>query len=118
MASSVPYDPYLPSSGQGSTPAAGGRSADPRIANIQGQLDNSVNVMNQNIQAMADRGERLDSLQNKTDQLAESSGQFKRSANTVRKRMWWKDTKMRICLVIGVVILIVVIVAPIATLVK
>ena len=72
--------------------------------------------MRDNINKVSERGERLDSLQDKTDNLAVSAQGFRRGANRVRKAMWWKDMKMRMCIIGGLVILvIVVIVVPIAT---
>ena len=68
--------------------------------------------MRENINKVSQRGERLDSLQDKTDNLAVSAQGFRRGANRVRKQMWWKDMKMRMCLIVGVIILIVVIVVP------
>lgn len=68
--------------------------------------------MRENINKVSQRGERLDSLQDKTDNLAVSAQGFRRGANRVRKQMWWKDMKMRVCLVIVVIILIIVIVVP------
>lgn len=70
--------------------------------------------MRDNINKVAERGERLDSIENKTDNLAISAQGFRRGANRVRKDMWWKDFKMRICLIIGVIIVLVVIIVPIA----
>jgi vesicle-associated membrane protein 4 len=68
--------------------------------------------MRENINKVSQRGERLDSLQDKTDNLAVSAQGFRRGANRVRKQMWWKDVKMRICLIVAVIILILVIVIP------
>lgn len=68
--------------------------------------------MRENINKVSERGERLDSLQDKTDNLAHSAQGFRRGANRVRKQMWWKDVKMRICLGVGIVILLVVIIVP------
>lgn len=68
--------------------------------------------MRENINKVSQRGERLDSLQDKTDNLAVSAQGFRRGANRVRKDMWWKDMKMRVCLVICVIILLVVIIVP------
>lgn len=68
--------------------------------------------MRENINKVSQRGERLDSLQDKTDNLAVSAQGFRRGANRVRKQMWWKDMKMRVCLVICIIILIIVIVVP------
>ena len=68
--------------------------------------------MRDNINKVSERGARLDSLQDKTDNLAVSAQGFRRGANRVRKQMWWKDMKMRICLVVGIIILLVVIIVP------
>jgi vesicle-associated membrane protein 4 len=69
--------------------------------------------MRDNINKVSERGERLDSLQDKTDNLAVSAQGFRRGANRVRKQMWWKDMKMRMCIIAAVIILLlVVIVVP------
>jgi vesicle-associated membrane protein 4 len=84
--------------------------------------------MRENINKVSQRGERLDSLQDKTDNLAVSAQGFRRGANRVRKQMWWKglypsqdsclransltDMKMRMCLIAGIIILLVVIIVP------
>ncbi|KAI9750955.1 MAG: long-chain fatty acid-CoA ligase [Chaenotheca gracillima] len=82
-----PYDPYIPS-GQGgaagSTPQNGGNQ---RTAALQAQIDDTVGVMRENINKVSQRGERLDSLQDKTDNLAVSAQGFRRGANRVRKQV-------------------------------
>uniref|UniRef100_A0A060TIZ2 ARAD1D42526p n=1 Tax=Blastobotrys adeninivorans TaxID=409370 RepID=A0A060TIZ2_BLAAD len=108
MASSVPYDPYIPSS---SSQETGGNN---KTAAIQAQIDDTVGIMRENINKVAERGERLDSLQDKTDNLAVSAQGFRRGANRVRKQMWWKDMRMRMCLIAGIIIVIIVIVVPVA----
>ncbi|KAI1025867.1 hypothetical protein LB503_006835 [Fusarium chuoi] len=76
------------------------------------QIDDTVGVMRDNINKVSQRGERLDALQDKTDNLAVSAQGFRRGANRVRKQMWWKDMKMRMCLIIGIIILLVIIIVP------
>lgn len=68
--------------------------------------------MRDNINKVSERGARLDSLQDKTDNLAVSAQGFRRGANRVRKQMWWKDMKMRMCLIVGIIILLIVIIVP------
>lgn len=104
--SNEPYDPYVPS---GSTSAPSGAN---KTAAIQAQIDDTVGIMRENINKVAERGERLDTLQDKTDNLAVSAQGFRRGANRVRKQMWWKDFRARMCLIGGVVILLVVIIVP------
>lgn len=70
--------------------------------------------MRENINKVAERGERLDSIENKTDNLAISAQGFRRGANRVRKDMWWKDFKMRLCIILGIIIVLIVIIVPIA----
>lgn len=68
--------------------------------------------MQQNLRATAQRGEGLNDLQNKTEQLGVNAQGFRRGANRVRKQMWLKDMKMRVCLIVGIIILLVVIIVP------
>ncbi|KAJ9488582.1 hypothetical protein VN97_g4721 [Penicillium thymicola] len=110
-ASEQPYDPYIPS-GSAGAPAATGQNGNQRTAALQAQIDDTVGVMRENINKVSQRGENLDSLQDKTDNLAVSAQGFRRGANRVRKDMWWKDMKMRVCLVICVIILLIVIIVP------
>jgi vesicle-associated membrane protein 4 len=109
MPEDAPYDPYIPA-GQGGAPAQGQGNA--RTQALQAQIDDTVGVMRENINKVSQRGERLDALQDKTDNLAVSAQGFRRGANRVRKQMWWKDMKMRMCLIAGIIILILVIVIP------
>lgn len=64
---SEPYDPYVPRAGSstgGGAPQSGGGNA--KTAAIQAQIDDTVGIMRENITKVAERGERLDSLQDKT----------------------------------------------------
>ena len=80
----------------------------PLVAGVDraGELDGDV------VTLAAQRGDRLDALQDKTDNLATSAQGFRRGANRVRKQMWWKDMKMRICIIVGIIILLIVIIVP------
>lgn len=98
---SSPYDPYIPNE------QAEGAASSPnnKTQRVQHQVDEVVNIMQDNIDQMYKRGENLNSLQNKTEDLHATSSQFRRGANQVRKRMWWKDLKWKI--IIGVTILVI-----------
>ncbi|ENH65535.1 vesicle-associated membrane protein 4 [Fusarium oxysporum f. sp. raphani 54005] len=106
----APYDPYIPSGQAGAQQQGAGGNA--RTQALQAQIDDTVGVMRDNINKVSQRGERLDALQDKTDNLAVSAQGFRRGANRVRKQMWWKDMKMRMCLIIGIIILLVIIIVP------
>ncbi|KAK4162036.1 putative synaptobrevin [Cladorrhinum sp. PSN259] len=107
--SSEPYDPYIPAGGQGGASQGAG---DARTDKLKRQIDETVDVMRKNVNKVAERGTNLDTLQNKTDDLAQSAQTFRRGANQVRKKMWWKDMKMRFWLILGIVVLLAIIIIP------
>lgn len=62
------YDPYIPSGADG-RPVGGGPSSgqgNAKTAQIQAQIDETVGVMRDNINKVNERGENLNSLQDKT----------------------------------------------------
>jgi vesicle-associated membrane protein 4 len=68
--------------------------------------------MRNNLTKVSERGENINRLQDKTDNLATSAQGFRRGANRVRKQMWWKDMKMRMCIIVGIIVLLIVIIVP------
>ena len=65
MNRSEPYDPYLPRGGS-STGAGAQTGGNAKTAAIQRQIDDTVGIMRDNITKVAERGENLNSLQDKT----------------------------------------------------
>ncbi|KAJ7868866.1 synaptobrevin-domain-containing protein [Mycena leptocephala] len=90
-----------------------GSQGNAKTAAIQAQIDDTVGIMRENITKVAERGERLDSLQDKTDNLAVSAQGFRRGANRVRKNMWWKDMKMRIIIGAAIAVIVIIIVVSV-----
>ncbi|KAJ3068750.1 hypothetical protein HDU98_008128 [Podochytrium sp. JEL0797] len=80
------------------------------VSKVQSQVNEVVNVMNENIAKVVERGENLEALQNKTEDLSNSSMQFKRGASDVRKQMWWADMKSKMILggILAVVVLVII----------
>jgi hypothetical protein len=58
----------------------------------QDQINDVVRVMRENIEKVSQRGERLDELQDKTDNLGISAQGFRRSAYRARKQQGWLST--------------------------
>ncbi|KAH7390104.1 synaptobrevin-domain-containing protein [Cadophora sp. MPI-SDFR-AT-0126] len=73
----VPYDPYM------TYPIGYSRTEA-----LQAEIDSTVGIMRESINRVSQRGDRLDSLQDKTDNLATSAQGFRRGANRVRKAQW------------------------------
>ncbi|KAJ1498541.1 hypothetical protein HMI54_005215 [Coelomomyces lativittatus] len=80
---------------------------------VQAQVDEVVGIMQNNIEKVMERGEKLESLATKTEDLQQSSLQFKKGATKVRQAMWWKDLKIKIIIAIVVIIILIIILVPI-----
>ena len=68
--------------------------------------------MKKNLESVAQRGEHIDQLQDKSENLNQSAQGFRRGANRVRKQMWWKNMKMRIWIIVGIIFLLLIIIIP------
>ncbi|KAL7746864.1 Vesicle membrane receptor protein (v-SNARE) [Sorochytrium milnesiophthora] len=80
---------------------------------VQAQVNEVVGIMQNNIEKVMERGEKLDSLATKTEDLQQSSLQFKRGATKVRKAMWWKDLKLKLMIAFVLAVILAVIIVPI-----
>ena len=62
-----------------------------RTAALQDQIGDTIAVMRENLDKVVQRGERIDSLQDKTESLSVSAEKF-RTANRARKQQGWPST--------------------------
>uniref|UniRef100_UPI0037E8F216 vesicle-associated membrane protein 8 n=1 Tax=Semicossyphus pulcher TaxID=241346 RepID=UPI0037E8F216 len=83
-------------------PAAGSAA---KLDAVQGQVNEVKVILSDNISKVLERGDRLDDLIGKTDDLQASADSFQRTSTRVARKYWWKNIKMMI--IIGVIVLIV-----------
>ncbi|XP_078072945.1 vesicle-associated membrane protein 8 [Mustelus asterias] len=81
-----------------------------KLSNLQGQVDDVRGIMSQNIEKVLERGERLDDLIIKTDDLQATADSFQKTSTKIARKMWWKNTKMIIIIVVIVVVIIILII--------
>lgn len=74
---------------------------------LQQTINDTTSMTKENMVKLSDRGEDLEELIDKSDKLTGQASQFRRGSNRVRKRMWLKDMRLRLCLAGGVVLLLV-----------
>ncbi|KAI1304856.1 hypothetical protein EDD11_005058 [Mortierella claussenii] len=74
-----------------------------RIKQVQGEIEQVKDVMVHNIERVLERGERIELLVDKTDNLNQQAYAFKKRSAVLRRAMWWKNTKLMIILT-GVII--------------
>ncbi|TDH02371.1 hypothetical protein EPR50_G00171980 [Perca flavescens] len=86
------------------SPATGSAA---KLDEVQGQVNEVKVILKDNISKVLERGDRLDDLIGKTDDLQASADSFQRTSTRVARKYWWKNIKMMI--IIGVIVLIIVI---------
>ncbi|KAL5353176.1 Vesicle membrane receptor protein (v-SNARE) [Pseudogymnoascus australis] len=69
------------------------------------EIDGATAKMQHNVDKLAQRGENLNALQDKTDNLAISAQGFNSGANRVRRSMWRSNMKWRFIVGGGLLIL-------------
>ncbi|XP_001631076.2 vesicle-associated membrane protein 7 [Nematostella vectensis] len=69
------------------------------IAKVQVELDEIRGIMVKNIDSIASRGERLELLIDKAEDLNSSSLTFKKTSRGLARAMWWKNVKITLILI-------------------
>ena len=64
------------------------------LSRAQAELAQVKDIMVQNVEQILSRGERIELLVDKTDNMASQATAFRRGARTVRRGMWWKNVKV------------------------
>lgn len=83
-------------------------SAD-KIGQVQSKIEENKNVMRDNIDRVLERGEKIELLVKKTDELGHQAFKFEKEARTLKRTMVWKRVKLYIFLVITLALVGVVI---------
>lgn len=77
---------------------------------VQGQVNEVKIILKDNINKVLERGDRLDDLIGKTDDLQATADSFQRTSTRVARKYWWKNIKMMIIIAIIVVIILILII--------
>lgn len=77
-----------------------------KIRNLQRDVDEVKTVMTQNIGKILDRGDKLDILVDKTEDLSKSSESFAKSSRRLKNKAWWENKKL--CVITVAVILAII----------
>jgi vesicle-associated membrane protein 7 len=67
--------------------------ADP-IKQAQEEIGGVKQIMVQNIEQILARGERIELLVDKTDNMSHQARAFRKRSQALRRRMWWRNTKL------------------------
>ncbi|XP_068594515.1 vesicle-associated membrane protein 8 [Brachionichthys hirsutus] len=96
-------------------------NADPELGDAEGQpqdkvqalkdqVDGVKTIMTQNVDRILARGERLDDLMDKSEDLQAGAQHFKQTSQKVARSYWWKNVKLIVVIVIIVLIIVLIII--------
>mmetsp|Transcript_14971 Transcript_14971/g.40963 ORF Transcript_14971/g.40963 Transcript_14971/m.40963 type:complete len:149 (+) Transcript_14971:2-448(+) len=77
-----------------------------KIARVKADMDDVKNVMVDNIEKVLKRGEKIELLVDKTDNLNQQSIRFKKHSSQLRQAMWWQNAKLMMC--VGAIVAVVI----------
>ncbi|XP_056147082.1 vesicle-associated membrane protein 8-like isoform X2 [Lampris incognitus] len=79
-----------------------------KVEQVQGQVNEVKVILKDNINKVLERGERLDDLIDKTDDLQATADSFQRTSTRVARKHWWKNAKMMV--IVGVIVLVIIVI--------
>lgn len=80
-----------------------------KVASVQKKVDEVKNIMVENIERVLERGEKIELLVDKTDNLRFQADKFHKTGRQLRSRMWWQSFRMKIIILVVIILLAVVI---------
>lgn len=75
-------------------------SSSDALGRLEGQVDEVTDVIKDNIRKVADRGDQMNDLQYRSEALAFSAADFKKNATKLSRKLWWKNVKLWVVLVV------------------
>ncbi|KAJ3156694.1 Vesicle-associated membrane protein [Geranomyces michiganensis] len=76
-----------------------------RFRQVQGEIDQVRDVMVHNIEKVLERGDRIEILVDKTDNLNATSFAFKKRSTALRRQEWWKNTRLTVAMVVAALLI-------------
>ncbi|NWZ55523.1 VAMP8 protein, partial [Haliaeetus albicilla] len=81
-----------------------------RVRALQQEVEGVKTIMTQNVERILARGENLEQLHSKSQDLEATSEHFKTTSQKMARRYWWKNVKLLVILgLVGAIILILII---------
>ncbi|GAU96125.1 hypothetical protein RvY_07614 [Ramazzottius varieornatus] len=72
----------------------------------QNQVNEITGIMRSNLEAVIERGDKLQDLDARADQLSLNSEKFRATTKKIKNKYWWKNQKYCICLTLTVLALL------------
>jgi len=80
-----------------------------KLAKVKAQVNEVKGVMMENIEKVLDRGEKIELLVDKTENLRYQADNFQKQGKQLRRRLWMQNMKVKL-VVLGIIILLILII--------
>ncbi|KAI4326388.1 hypothetical protein MLD38_031709 [Melastoma candidum] len=80
-----------------------------KLAKVQAQVSEVKGVMMENIEKVLDRGEKIDLLVDKTENLHSQAQDFRQQGTKIRRRLWLQNMKIKL-IVLGIFLVLILII--------
>ncbi|CAN7061572.1 vesicle-associated membrane protein 725 isoform X1 [Brassica rapa] len=86
-----------------------------KLAKVKAQVSEVKGVMMENIEKVLDRGEKIELLVDKTEDLRSHAQDFRTQGTKIRRKMWWENMKIKLIvagIIIALILIIIISVCP------
>ncbi|KAK3414764.1 hypothetical protein EUGRSUZ_H00084 [Eucalyptus grandis] len=80
-----------------------------KLAKVKAQVSEVKGVMMENIEKVLDRGEKIELLVDKTENLRSQAQDFKQQGTKIRRKMWLQNMKIKL-IVLGIIVALILII--------
>ncbi|KAI3411669.1 uncharacterized protein J3R85_017710 [Psidium guajava] len=80
-----------------------------KLSKVKAQVSEVKGVMMENIEKVLDRGEKIELLVDKTDNLRSQAQDFRQQGTKMRRKMWMQNMKIKL-IVLGIIIALILII--------
>ncbi|KAI0524949.1 putative vesicle-associated membrane protein 726 [Dendrobium catenatum] len=80
-----------------------------KLAKVKAQVSEVKGVMMENIEKVLDRGEKIELLVDKTENLRSQAQDFRQQGTKIRRKMWLQNMKVKL-IVLGIIIALILII--------
>ena len=74
------------------------------------QVEEVAGIMKDNRDKVLEREGKLNDLDNRANNLHEAATKFNTNATAVKKKMWWENMKMKLCIGISSFVIVIIII--------
>jgi len=82
-----------------------------KVQLVRNEVERVKDIMIANVETIMERGERLELLVDKTENLSQQAVTFRRAGRQIHRQAWWENTKMKIAIGLGIILAIYIIVS-------